>query len=413
MMTAVAVPWLVLETTGSAAKVGLTGVAIAIGWVAPAVLGGPLVDRLGPRRTSVIADLLSGAIVATIAVLQLLGLLPFWQLIALVFFLSSFNAQGNTGRLAMIPGLASNVSMSLEQANGADRAIARGGQLVGPVFGGFLIAVAGPSLVLFVDASTFVFSAIAVGLRVPATPVLHDAGQPISSKDYGADLSEGLRFVISNRLILSIISLVLLGNLFDVPLMSVVLPVYAKEIFGSPTSLGLMLAAFAAGALAGTILFGAIGRGLPRRQLFLWGWLLSVLIVYGALSTQVPLPAILFAAVLGGIVAGPINPILETVVQENTPPTMMGRVFGVVMAFAQAGIPFGAAIAGFVIESFGLIPTITAMGVLYVAVVAFMFVNPALRRMGASPVTVDAPISIVPAEPAHPARLCPTMKTGL
>ena len=39
MMTAVAVPWLVLETTSSAAKVGLTGVAIAIGWVAPAVLG--------------------------------------------------------------------------------------------------------------------------------------------------------------------------------------------------------------------------------------------------------------------------------------------------------------------------------------------------------------------------------------
>ena len=66
MMTAVAVPWLVLATTGSAVRVGLVGAAIAIGWVAPAILGGPLVDRLGLRRTSVAGDLLSAATVASI-----------------------------------------------------------------------------------------------------------------------------------------------------------------------------------------------------------------------------------------------------------------------------------------------------------------------------------------------------------
>ncbi len=84
MMTAVAVPWLVLETTGSAAQVGLIGAAIAIGWVAPAILGGPLVDRLGRRRTSVAGDLVSSVTVASIPVLQLLGVLQFWQLIVLV-----------------------------------------------------------------------------------------------------------------------------------------------------------------------------------------------------------------------------------------------------------------------------------------------------------------------------------------
>jgi MFS family permease len=76
--------------------------------------------------------------------------------------------------------------------------------------------------------------------------------------------------VVSNRLILSIILLCLVGNFFDLPLVTVVLPVYAKEIFGSAQSLGLMLASVAAGTLAGTILFGAFGRKLPRRHSYCW-----------------------------------------------------------------------------------------------------------------------------------------------
>lgn len=414
MMTAVAVPWLVLETTSSAALVGLTGAAIAIGWVVPAILGGPLVDRLGLRRVSVASDIASCATVVTIPILQALGVLEFWHVIALVLLLSSFNAQGQTGRFALIPGLAQRASMSLERANSADRAIARAGQLIGPVLAGVLIAAIGPSNVLFVDAGTFALSAVLVAVGIRSGAVRAEADEPARGT-YGADLSQGLRFVAGNRLILSMMLLALVGNFFDVPLLTVVLPIYAEEIFGSPTSLGLMLGSFAAGAMVGTILFGAIGRDLPRRRLFLWGWLLAVLISYGALAAQVPLAAIVLAGIVGGLVAGPINPILETVVQENTPPELMGRVFGVFIALAQAGIPFGAAIAGLVIEGAGLIPTIATVGSLYVAVVALMFLNPALRRMDARPDVAPAPMTAdaISAEATPQARSSATMKAGL
>ncbi len=52
MMTVVAGPWFVLQTTGSAAKTGLVGAALVLGSVVPAVVGGPLVDRLGFKRPS-------------------------------------------------------------------------------------------------------------------------------------------------------------------------------------------------------------------------------------------------------------------------------------------------------------------------------------------------------------------------
>jgi hypothetical protein len=46
------------------------------------------------------------------------------------------------------------------------------------------------------------------------------------------------------------------------------------------------------------------------------------------------------------------------VIQEHTPPQLLGRVFGALTALAQAGIPIGAVLAGVVVQRAGLIPTI-------------------------------------------------------
>ena len=72
----------------------------------------------------------------------------------------------------------------------------------------------------------------------------------------------GSRFVVQGQGDFGDITL----RFFDLPLLNVVLTVYAGQVFGGPGSLGLMLGSFAAGSLAGTIMFGAIGRSLPRRR---------------------------------------------------------------------------------------------------------------------------------------------------
>ncbi|HXD56519.1 MAG TPA: MFS transporter, partial [Thermoleophilaceae bacterium] len=127
-MTIVAGPWFVLQTTGSAAKVGLVAAAFALGLLTP-ILGGPLVDRLGFRRASVLADLLSAATVATIPALHLAGLLQYWHIVVLVFILTSVNSQGDTARLALVPTLARSAHMSFDRANARDRAVIRLGSV--------------------------------------------------------------------------------------------------------------------------------------------------------------------------------------------------------------------------------------------------------------------------------------------
>jgi 4-amino-4-deoxy-L-arabinose transferase-like glycosyltransferase len=88
-MTIVAGPWFVLQTTGSAAKTGIASGALVLGGILAAAGGGPLVDRLGFRLGSVLADFASAATVATIPILHLAGVLEFWHLVALVFLLAS------------------------------------------------------------------------------------------------------------------------------------------------------------------------------------------------------------------------------------------------------------------------------------------------------------------------------------
>jgi MFS family permease len=380
-MTIVAGPWFVLQTTGSAAKTGLVGAAFALGLLMP-ILGGPLVDRLGFRRGSVLADLVSGATVALIPSLHLAGVLAYWQIVVLVFILTSVNSQGDTARLALVPALAHLADMPFKRANARDRAIIRLGSVVGPFLAGALIAGIGAVNVLFVDAGTFLISALLVAAGVPR-PVDARERQPAERgrRRYVAELADGLRFVRSKTFLLSMILVATVGNFFDQPLLTVVAPVYGKQIYGSPASFGALVGSFGAGAFAGSLLFGSVGRTWPRRRMFLTSYLVGAALIYGTLALSPPLAVAIVAAVAAGLAFGPVNPIFATVTQENTPPHLLGRVFGALTTIAQAAIPIGAVVTGIAVQQAGLIPTITGMGAVYVVVTIGMFFNPALRGM--------------------------------
>src|SRR5918999_3726426 len=202
MMTIVAGPWFVLQTTGSAAKTGLVGAALALGLLVP-VLGGPFGDRVGFRRGTVLADLVSAATVASIPALHLAGALEYWHIVVLVFILSSINSLGDTAKLALVPALARLAQMPPERVNARDRAVARLGSVLGPFLAGGLIAGIGAANVLFVDAGTFAISALLVAAGGPRC-VGAGGRQPVqaSGRRYVSELGGGLRVVGSRAFLL-------------------------------------------------------------------------------------------------------------------------------------------------------------------------------------------------------------------
>ena len=293
------------------------------------------------------------------------------------------NAQGDAARLSLVPDLAQRAAMSPEAANGADRAVVRLGAFLGPVLGGVLIAVIGASNVLFIDTVTFLTSAALVGFGVPSN-ANHSPTVPTPARGgYLADLIAGLRVVRRTKVTLSMILIATGSNFLNVPLVAVILPVYARDVYGSAATLGVILGAYGAGAFMGTLAFGAVGHRLPRRRTFIACWVISPLIVYGVLSATPPLVVVASVGVIAGVVAGPINPLYMMTIQDHTPPEMRGRVFGALTALAQAGVPAGSVLAGIFVQSFGIVPTLVGMGVAVLVVTSSMFVNPALQQMDA------------------------------
>jgi MFS family permease len=371
-----AIPWYVLTTTGSAA---LTGLAVFFNFlpiVLAAFFGGVVVDRLGFRATSIVADFASAAAVAAIPLLESTVGIELWQLFTLVFLGALLDAPGATARAALLPDVVELAGARMERASGIRSGIQQGALLVGAPIGGVLVAAFGATTALWLDAASFLVSAALVGFFVPRP------APPAEAEKRGkffTELADGMRFIWRQRVLRAVVLMVLLTNLLEAPF-PVVTAVLAREEYGSAADLGLMFGFFGGGALVGSLVYSAIGHRLPRRRTFLWCFT-GVPLAYLGLAALPPLPLALAVLAFAGIVAGPINPLLFTVTTEIVPTELRGRVFGAVRGGAWAAIPLGTLVGGVLVGAVGVAASFLAIGVLLALVVAYGFVNPAFREM--------------------------------
>ncbi|MCC4319013.1 MFS transporter [Streptomyces malaysiensis] len=382
-LTLIAVPWFVLETTGSAAKAGLVSFCATLPVVVSAVIGGPVIDRIGRRRVSIASDSLCGVAVAAIPVLHFAGLLRFWQLCALMAFSGLLHAPGETARQVLVPALAERAGTTLSRAASFYDGASRGARMMGAALGGLLIALLGPPAVLLLDAATFAASALLImaGLRglpaaAPRKPLV-----PVSARAYRAELAEGYRFLLHHRLLLAIVLMVMVTNGLDQGLSSVLLPVHAERHLGGSVELGLLTALFGGGALVGALLYGAVGDRFPRRTVFAVSFLVCGMprFLVAAFVPGVSPLAVTMAA--SGVAAGMLNPILTTVTYEAVPDELRSRVSGALTAGVWVVMPLGGLAAGCLVEGVGLTAAFLVTGGVYFLATLSPLVFPAWRGM--------------------------------
>ncbi len=385
-LTLLAIPWFVLETTGSVAQAGVVGFFAVLAMVISAALGSVLVDRLGYQRTSVTGDVLSGVAVALIPLLHHTVGLAFWQLIALVFLGGLCKAPAATARSTLVPNLAEQAGMRLERANAFDTGALQVSAFVGAPLAGLLIALIGTSNLLWFDAASFGLSALIIGLCVPTgLPVeqqAHAARASTPRQSYGAELREGLLF-LRDPLLLTLMMTFIITNMIDRANTAVVLPAYALATYGNALQLGLLYSAFGGAAFAGTLLFASIGHRLPRLMTLCGALLLGGVLRYVVMLVP-SFPLHLAWFVVAGLALSPINPIVFTIIQERTPRPRLARVMGVGRALVMAGMPLGALFGGLAVQAFGLVPTIAGMGVVYL-LVTLALLRPSVRQAAQQP----------------------------
>lgn len=382
-LAGIGVPWFVLQTTQSASRAGLVAFCGMLPLAVSALTGGPLVDRIGRLRASVLSDLMCGTAIGLIPLLHWAGVLRFWQLCVLMALNGLFQAPGETARQVLTPDLADHAGVPLTRAMSLYTGASRGARLLGASSAGLLIALFGAESVLLLDTATFGVSALLIALgvrRIPAAGPRRDAA-PASLGTYRDELREGLVFLLRRRLLLAVTLVLMVTNGLDQGWSAVLLPVHAERDLGGSVGLGLLAGLFAAGALGGSLLYAALGDRLPRRPLYACCLVVSGsprMLVAAFAPGLLPLGATL---ALAGLAAGILNPIVATVLYETVPDTLRSRVTGVLAAGVLLATPLGGLACGYLVDRAGLTTALVLVGGAYLLITLCPLAFPSWRRM--------------------------------
>jgi MFS family permease len=352
-------------TNNSAAMLGLLGFTYLAPGIPLSLLGGVLTDRIDRKRLLVSAFMVEAGTAFALWAFVALGNAEVWHLFVTVLILGSCSALRQPPLQSLVPDLVPGDTVL--NANTLRYAALYLGRAIGPLVGGLMIATIGFSGAFFVNALSFVAPLIAVWVaRIPAKP----AG---SGKTLLAQLAEGSRYVLRERVILGLLALVLIPSLLALPFLYI-LPVYGREAFdlGSAAT-GLLMGAFGAGALVGLVFMLAKGD-IERRG----RWLIATAFAQVAgLSLVAFAPHVSVAIVITGVLGAigiVYQNILTTLFLVLPPAELRGRTLGF-MNFAGNFQPFGNLAIGVLAAAIGVRLSIEVFAVLLLATFLLTIIN--------------------------------------
>lgn len=381
-LSMIAVPLFVLETTGSATRTGLVAMAEMGPYVICQALAGPLTDRVGPRRMSILSDVVSVAFVGLIPVLHAVGALHFGTLLVLVALSGAVRGPGDSAKYVLAPVVAAASAQPVERVLGLSDGISRAASVIGPLAAAALVTAVGPATAIGLDAASFAVSALVLtlGLRAHEAVTLAEPHED-DGGSYLQRLRQGARFVWNDGLLRSIIAMVGVTNLLDAAYSGVLIAVWAQHRGGGAALMGITAAAASAGAVIGAVTAATVGHRLPRRPAYTIGFFAVGLPRFAVLALDAPLWLILTVLFVGGIGGGVINPILGAVKLERVPEHLRGRVVSLTVSLAWSLIPFGGLVGGVLTERVGISTALLVCGAAYFVATTLPALRPEWKQM--------------------------------
>jgi predicted MFS family arabinose efflux permease len=388
---------LVYRLTGSAASLGIISAIGLIPVVPLALWGGSIADRVSRRSVIIIAQGVMMVQAFLLAALAWTGAVQVWHVYAMALLLAAAQAVDLPARQAFIVDMVTNRE-DLTNAIALNSAIFNGARALGPALAGAVVAAIGEGPAFFVNGLSFV--AVIVSLVM-----MRELPQQIARKasPLGKHMGEGLRYVVSNRIILLLTSLVAMSAFLSMPY-STLMPAFADRVLKGSAQplvralcegpqalfqcrapealpLGMLLTAVGAGAVTGALWVASLPNNARRGHWLTAGNLaFPALLVGFALSRSFTLSLLLLAGIGVSFVAQ--NSLANTLIQLTVADEVRGRVMSLYTLTFQVMMRAGGLQAGLVADALGPAFAVGAGALLSLAYGAFVAVRyPRLRKI--------------------------------
>jgi predicted MFS family arabinose efflux permease len=339
----VAMAWLIHVRLGDPLYLGLRAFASDAPLLAFMLVGGAVADRVDRRHILLVSNVIQMVLAATLGILYALGHLGIAAILVIAALTGLTQSQSAPTYQSVLTSLVpprqipNAVALNSLQFN-LSRAI-------GPAVAGLLLARAGTGACFAVNAISFLAVLVAIWrIELPASPPPRDSLRE--------SLHAGLRFVWRDRLLSRLVFLGATGSLLSFPLITY-LPVIAGDVLHTGAGgYSLLLSSYGAGAIVGAVATAHRGHVPGRGRLMLVAVFVYGLVATIAVTSRVQALSMGMLFVAGGSLVTAFST-LNSLVQENAPGELKGRILSIYGLAFRGGMPIGSLIAGVLVRSLG------------------------------------------------------------
>src|SRR5438132_7581975 len=267
-MQMMAQSWVMSGLTNKAILLGLVNFAAGLPALALAPTAGSLADRFDERKILIATQIAQIVLAIGLGFLVMTGRIQIWHIIFFALLLGIAFSFEMPAISALVPELVKREQIA--SAVALDRSVFHGSRLIGPSLAGLFVGWWGAASAFFAIAFSFLALIIAL-ISLPRRPV----GTKEEEEKRRSGIMEGFRYVRSDRIILSMIMLIALTTIFIFPTISVMLPLYVRNVLQlGPDSMGWLMATSGTGAFLGSL--GLLSIAREKRLKFMSGNVLAI-----------------------------------------------------------------------------------------------------------------------------------------
>ena len=345
LIQSVGAAWLMTTLTASADVVALVQASTSLPVMIFSLASGAIADNFDRRRVMLIAQTFMLTVSIALAVCTWLGLITPWLLLAFTFLIGCGTALNNPSWQASVGDIVSREHLhSAVSLNSVNFNLTRS---VGPAIGGIIVAAAGASGALAVNAGSY-FGLLFVIFRWK--PDIQPNTLP--RETLGRAMTAGLRYVAMSP---HIEKVMLRGFVFGFSAISILalLPIVARDVLvGGPLLYGLLLGCFGVGAVGGAFLGGRIRETQSNEAIARIAFLGFAACVWTVALSPWPLLAGL-ALLIGGASWVLALSMFNVTVQLATPRWVVGRALALYQTATFGGMTLGSWAWGVATDHFG------------------------------------------------------------